>query len=230
MAIDTTTSVNDLQSQSTPTIDLSNSDVDRSDFLKLLVAQLQHQDPLNPTENQEFVAELATFSSLEQQQNQTALLQKLIDAQASDTNAQALSLIGKDVMAEVEQFRHTKGDLKTFSFVGTSGQAVVKITNAAGRLVHTATVDLDSSGWHEYEFNGVGMDGNLLESGMYNIEITSVTGENGESTSFPAFLRGMVDGVNFADGSPVLQVEGQNFYMSQIFSVMMPQSEDDVAA
>lgn len=41
-------------------------DIDKSQFLQLLVAQLRNQDPLNPMDNQEFVSQLATFSSLEQ--------------------------------------------------------------------------------------------------------------------------------------------------------------------
>ncbi len=44
----------------------STSDIRKDEFLKLLVAQLQHQDPMNPVDNQQFLAQLATFSSLEQ--------------------------------------------------------------------------------------------------------------------------------------------------------------------
>lgn len=44
----------------------SSSDIGKNEFLKLLVAQLQHQDPMNPIDNQQFIAQLATFSSLEQ--------------------------------------------------------------------------------------------------------------------------------------------------------------------
>lgn len=60
-------------------------------FLQLLVTQLQHQDPLAPQDNSEFVAQLAQFSSLEELQNLTS----------SMSNAQALNLVGKYVNIEV---------------------------------------------------------------------------------------------------------------------------------
>ncbi len=60
-------------------------------FLQLLVTQLQHQDPLQPQDNSEFVAQLAQFSSLEELQNLTS----------SMGNSQALNLVGKYVMIEV---------------------------------------------------------------------------------------------------------------------------------
>ncbi len=44
----------------------STMQVDKSEFLRLLVTQLQNQDPMNPVDNQDFIAQLATFSSLEQ--------------------------------------------------------------------------------------------------------------------------------------------------------------------
>ncbi len=80
------------QSQSTDdkkqtSTDLQN--VNKTEFLKLLVAQLQNQDPLNPVQNQEFVAQLATFSSLEQLisiNNAVTKLAGLDPAAATDTN------------------------------------------------------------------------------------------------------------------------------------------------
>ncbi len=60
-------------------------------FLQLLVTQLQHQDPLSPQDNSEFVAQLAQFSSLEELQNLTS----------SMNNSQALNLVGKYVIVEV---------------------------------------------------------------------------------------------------------------------------------
>ena len=107
------------------TQNLGNDYVSRDDFLKLLIAQLQHQDPLNPMENQEFVAELATFSSLEQQQAQTQLLQKILDSNQSSNTSQALALIGKDVVVADNNFQYQQGD--DFEFVFQALQLFVDL-------------------------------------------------------------------------------------------------------
>ena len=83
----------------------TQSSLGKEDFLKLLVAQLAHQDPLSPMENQEFVAQLAQFSSLEQMTNVNSNLQLLQVAQASMTNSQIASLIGKNVEVRSDQVR-----------------------------------------------------------------------------------------------------------------------------
>lgn len=61
-------------------------------FLKLLVTQLQHQDPLNPSSDTEFIAQLATFSQLEEMQNLSQ----------NTANSQAFTLVGKEVVIKVE--------------------------------------------------------------------------------------------------------------------------------
>lgn len=70
---------------------VGTSNLGKDAFLQLLVTQLQYQDPLNPQTNQEFIAELTQFSTLEEMQNMTGTL----------TNAQALGLVGKNVILEV---------------------------------------------------------------------------------------------------------------------------------
>ena len=64
------------------------------DFLKILVAQLGNQDPLKPMDNQEFVTQLAQFTSLQQTQEMNDKLGQLLTAQAS---MQSVGLLGKSV-------------------------------------------------------------------------------------------------------------------------------------
>lgn len=69
----------------------SGSALGKEAFLELLVTQLQYQDPLNPTDNTEMVAQLAQFSALEEMQNVSAAI----------NNSQAMSLVGRNVIIEV---------------------------------------------------------------------------------------------------------------------------------
>ena len=70
----------------------NNNSLGKDAFLKLLVTQLQHQDPLNPSSDTEFIAQLATFSQLEEMQNLSQ----------NTANSQAFTLVGKEVVIKVE--------------------------------------------------------------------------------------------------------------------------------
>ena len=72
------------------------NDLGKMDFLKLLIAQLRHQDPLKPLEDKDFIAQLAQFNSLEQMMN---LNQNFEKAQKWQMLTQSTSLIGKSVAA-----------------------------------------------------------------------------------------------------------------------------------
>jgi flagellar basal-body rod modification protein FlgD len=66
--------------------------LDKDDFLKILITQLSHQDPTQPMQDQEFIAQMAQFSSLEQMTNMSQGLAKVADLMS---RAQAVSLLGK---------------------------------------------------------------------------------------------------------------------------------------
>ncbi|MCL7746471.1 flagellar hook assembly protein FlgD [Halalkalibacter alkaliphilus] len=69
----------------------------KDDFLKILITQLQNQDPANPMDDREFIAQMAQFSSLEQMTNMNQAMQKFITMQTSQNLVQHSELIGKNV-------------------------------------------------------------------------------------------------------------------------------------
>lgn len=79
-----------------PTIALENTTLDYDAFLKLLVAQMENQDPLEPVSDTEYIAQLATFSNVEQNIKSNELLTELL---LSSTLSDAHNLIGRTVSA-----------------------------------------------------------------------------------------------------------------------------------
>ncbi len=72
------------------------SELDKDSFLKLLVAELRHQDPTQPMNDREFISQMAQFSSLEQMSNMNQSIERLL---LRSQSGEAFSLIGKEVEA-----------------------------------------------------------------------------------------------------------------------------------
>ncbi|WP_138090564.1 flagellar hook assembly protein FlgD [Halalkalibacterium halodurans] len=88
----------------------SNSGIlGKDDFLRILIAQLQYQDPLNPMDDREFIAQMAQFSSLEQMTNMNSAIQQFVKQQTSQTLVQHSELIGKRVtwkrIIDIDEYR-----------------------------------------------------------------------------------------------------------------------------
>ena len=107
MAVDAIGAVSQTESQ-VP----RNAGINQDDFLRILLTQLQFQDPLKPVDNQQFVAQLAQFSALEINRQQSEKVDTLLTIEASN---QAVGLIGKSV--EVRSIQgSTVGTVKAISF------------------------------------------------------------------------------------------------------------------
>lgn len=98
------------------------------DFLKILTAQLNNQDPLKPVDNQEFVAQIAQFATLEQSRQLNVKIDELLSVQSS---TQSLGLLGKTVDIDQNGFLVT-GRVSALSLA--SGQPMLTITTANGQF------------------------------------------------------------------------------------------------
>src|SRR5262245_61991177 len=75
----------------------SRTELGKNDFLKLLMAQLSHQDPMSPMDSEAFVAQLAQFASVEQLQGANSRLDGLLVSSAAAQQLSAVSLVGREV-------------------------------------------------------------------------------------------------------------------------------------
>lgn len=138
---DTTSSIMDLYGQTETSSKTSGSNLGKDAFLNLLVTQMQYQDPLNPTSDKDFLAQMAQFSSLEQMQN----LNK------SSSMAQAYSLIGKVVTATVinettMESKAVEGFVDSVSL--KNGKTYVQINGSdieLDKVTNVSYVDYDSA-------------------------------------------------------------------------------------
>jgi flagellar basal-body rod modification protein FlgD len=115
-----------------------NSDLGKDDFLKLFVAQLQHQDPMSPMENSDFMGQMASFSTLEQVSNMASANVKIADNLAS---SHAIGLIGRTVewtdeegavhTGAVERVTNTSGGKPSLTVGGIDGVDPASITQVA---------------------------------------------------------------------------------------------------
>jgi flagellar basal-body rod modification protein FlgD len=200
----------------------------KDDFLKLLVTQMQNQDPMSPMENTEFVAQLAQFSALEQMQNlnenfteQSALIQSL-------NNNVAASLVGRTVSISGNQFPLAEEGEVTLGFelAGPAESVTVNIYDGSGEIVDTIGLDDLEAGLHRIEWDGLDSDGDRAAVGTYYSEVLATDADGGSVTAVP-FFSGTVDSIAFENGVAYLNVDGMPVALAALWEVL---NEDSAAA
>lgn len=194
----------------------------KEDFLRLLVIQLQYQDPLSPVENTEFLAQLAQFSSLEQLQNVNSNLQANFLLTQSLNNSLATNLIGKKVIALGNELylRGDDGEEITFDLAENAG-VTIEIYDEDGTLVRTLKPGTLPSGRNRLHWDGKDSEGNSLPLGNYSFQVDA-TDSNGNSLDVTTYSTGLVTGVKFEQGNALLMLGDQEVNLSDIIEILSP--------
>jgi flagellar basal-body rod modification protein FlgD len=167
-----------------------------NDFLKLLTAQMQAQDPLNPMDSANFAAQLAQFSSVEQLTNINTKLTNLAASQASLQNTMASDLIGKKVTVAGNTATLNGQAVMPYTLPSDASAVAVSIYDATGALVRTAVLGQQSAGNNSYTWDGKDQNGNALPAGKYAFAISAVDA-SGQAIAATTLTSGTVTGISF---------------------------------
>ncbi len=156
----------------TETKTAGKNELGKDEFLNLLVTQLENQNPLEPQDNGEFIAQLAQFSSLEGIDNLNDTMNGFVDSFQSNQALEASMLVGRQVQISASSAFMQEGEI----FSGAldlpvySSNVTVGIYNDKGELVRSANMGSQSAGIVDFAWDGKDSAGNSLPSGTYSVK------------------------------------------------------------
>jgi flagellar basal-body rod modification protein FlgD len=189
----------------------SQSVMGKEEFLTLLVAQLQNQDPLNPSDPTEFTSQLAQFSSLEQLFNLNDSMNNLAASNANADRFATLQTIGKNVVYQDSKFEYNGEGGVELGYQLDGSAAEVQITiQRNGTTVAVLSGEELTKGNHFLTWDGLTEAGVPAESGQYTFAI-SVTANEGESVAASPLIKSEVTGVDLTGnyGGRLLTAAGE---------------------
>lgn len=197
-----------------------SQDMGKDAFMQLLVTQMAYQNPLEPMENTEFIAQLAQFSALEQQQNIAAGIELLALSQTAATNSQMVNLIGKRVVVPGSLFSVDEGKPVELRFESTEGAGPTEllISNENGEIVRRIQMDGLNMGMNKYVFDGKDADGNALANGNYIYSIQSIDGSDIEGLT--KYANYVVDSVSFEGSNIMLKSHDVTISLNDVSEVI----------
>ncbi|HFC53853.1 MAG TPA: flagellar hook assembly protein FlgD [Gammaproteobacteria bacterium] len=176
-------------------------DVGQEQFLELMLAQLQNQDPLQPMENGEFLSQMAQFSSAKGIQEMSLSLESFTQSLTSSQALQASSLIGRQVLVpgEIAWLEEGSGGISGAARLpGGASDVVLSVYDASGALVQRISYGPQEAGQFRFSWDGTGSDGQPVAPGHYRIGVEMRSGE--ESRAAETMLVSRVESVTLGKG------------------------------
>ena len=177
-----------------------SGELGQEDFLELMIAQVRNQDPFQPMENGEFIAQMAQFASVEGIQEMQKSIAALSTAMASNQALTASTLVGRSVLAPGGDFAlGAEGGVSgVFSTDAPAVSMVMNVYDAAGALVARRQMAPSPDGYTRFAFDGFGADGTRLAAGDYRIEAEALV--DGTAVSAETTLARRIDSVTLGKG------------------------------
>lgn len=193
-----------------PTTAAAAQTMDQSDFLTLMTAQLKNQDPFEPVDNTQMVAQMAQFSSLAGISEMNTTLKAIADRLGAPTSTDALAWIGRTVMTEGEvAFPNAGGGVEgAIELDADAADVTVSIQSPSGEVLRTVSLGAQGKGTVNYAWDGTTDSGDPAGDGPFAIKVAA-RGADGGAVAARGLVWSPVTSVAIgADGTPILTLPG----------------------
>lgn len=195
----------------------------QSDFLKLMTTQLNNQDPTNPMDNSQMLAQMAQMASVSGIQDMQKSIGKLVDTLSAGQTLQAAALVGHQVIAAGANAQlDSSGRLVgAIDVPQDTGDLTVGVYDGAGQLVRKIDLGPQSKGLLPFNWDGVTDRGSNAPSGVYSLQ--AIANVNGSQQSVNTYVASTVDSVviDSASGQLLLNTSGgEAIKMSDVKQIM----------
>ena len=194
--------------------------MNKDDFLKLFVTQLQNQDPLNPQDSSQFISQLAQLTQVEQAYNTNTNLQNILNQGGNSMAMASISMIGKQIEAAGSQVGLQAGTpaAVNFNLGQAANQVTVSILDGTGTVVKTLTGGAKGAGEGSVAWDGTNNAGTALAPGAYSFSVAAKDAGGTSITTTP-LVKGRVDGVDLSGATPVLTIGNVKLNLTNVTSV-----------
>lgn len=200
--------------------DREQTSLDRDAFMKLLVTQLENQDPLDPVDSREMLTQLSELTSVEYLVGIESRLGSLEVTNAGIANSDAAQLIGQEVLVDGSRLvlDDTGSAEASFSLPAAAGDVTVTVRDAVGQIVREVPLGARGPGNHRFSWDGTTGDGVRGDPGNYTIAVTASTAE-GQALVTSTDVRGIVSGVSYERGYPELHIGSNRALLGDVRSI-----------
>lgn len=169
-------------------------------FLKLFVAQLNNQDPLNPLDNAQLTSQLAQMSTVSGIQSMQKTLTSMLDASSAAQLLQSAGLVGHTVLSKGSELQLADGQGASFQISLPTSAASVQavISDGAGNTIRTLDLGTQPAGTSAQTWDGLDDTGQPAAAGAYTVKVAASNG--GQAVAADTLVYGQVASV--AQGAP----------------------------
>lgn len=197
----------------------ATSSLTSTDFLSLLVSELQNQNPLDPTNSTDFINQLTSYANFEQQQTLNSSMTTLVSSLNSLLTLNSSNYIGQTVTAKADTGTLQNGQIAFgYSLDSAASSVTLTVKDSSGNTVWSGAGST-TAGTNSFTWDGTTSDGTQLsDGGQYTLNVTA-TDTTGQSVYGYTTITGKVTSTNNASGTPMLTIGNTSVSTNNVIGV-----------